>query len=387
METPLFSISGALALTFGLAILVNLIYYLRVYTKLAFAGPAGSGVTRNPADGGTGHGTQNAPVSVIIAARNEADNLRKFLPAVLEQQYPEFEVIVVNDCSYDDSGYILRDFQSRYPHLKVVEIPENDKYKHGKKFAITLGVKAASHEILLFTDADCYPVSEHWIARMQQAYDGDTEIVLGFSPYKKKAGPLNAFIRYETFCTALSYFSFALLGKPYMGVGRNLSYRRSLFFKQKGFATHLHLKSGDDDLFVNKSATSRNTRVAFSAEAHIISDPKRSWNSYFRQKRRHQSVGKYYKRGHKFLLSINPAASILFYALPGILPAFGWELSWVAAAAGVRVLAQYVVYWPAMKKLRSFDLWVFTVLLDIFYHLYMLYLFMRPVSGEQVKWK
>lgn len=362
--------------------LIQLVYSLFIYRKL-FVWRARAETAAEP------------PVSVIIAARNEAENLQKYLPAILEQDYPEFEVIVANDCSYDNTGELLREMKARYPRLRIVDIPENDKYRHGKKFAVTMAVKAAAHDLLLFTDADCHPLSREWIRRMQQGYAGpagkesteETAIVLGASPYAKRRGLLNAFIRYETFYTALNYLSFALAGIPYMGVGRNLSYRRSLFFEQKGFASHLHLKSGDDDLFVNRAARRGNTRIEFSTEAQTMSEPERTWGDFLRQKKRHQSVGKYYKGRHKFLLGLHAAATLLFYACFFLLLGLKWDPVLLFPAAGAKWLLQYIIFRPVMKKTNAGDLWLFLPFFDLAYHIYILLMNLAPGSAENVQWK
>ena len=219
--------------------------------------------------------TVNIPVSVIISARNEANNLTENLPLILEQNYPDFEVIVVNDCSLDDSENVLKEFQLKYPHLKMVTVTEHDRFKTGKKFALTMGIKAAKNEHLLFTDADCQPASADWISRMMASnFSGSTEIVLGYSPYYRTSGFLNSFIRFETLKTAINYLSAALAGNAYMGIGRNLAYTKTLFFKNKGFASHMHVLSGDDDLFVNQNATADNTAIEIHPDAFTFSDAK-----------------------------------------------------------------------------------------------------------------
>lgn len=379
------SLPDLLYLLLLIVTLIQLVYYLFIYGKL-FSWRRQPETATKP------------PVSVIIAARNEAENLQKYLPAILEQDYPEFEVIVANDCSYDNTGELLREMKERYPRLRIVEIPENDKYRHGKKFAVTMAVKAATHDLLLFTDADCYPLSRGWIRHMQQGYSApagiawrgkaqETAIVLGVSPYAKRRGFLNAFIRYETFYTALNYLSFALAGIPYMGVGRNLSYRRSLFFEQKGFASHLHLKSGDDDLFVNRAARRGNTRIEFSPEAQTMSEPERTWGDFLRQKRRHQSVGKYYKGHHKFLLGLHAAATLLFYASFFLLLGMKWDPVLLFPAAGVKWLLQYIIFRPVMKRINAGDLWLFLPFFDLAYHIYILLMNLAPASAENVQWK
>ncbi|MGI4730048.1 MAG: glycosyltransferase, partial [Janthinobacterium lividum] len=248
---------------------------------------------------------QQIPVSVIICARNEAENLRQNLPFILNQNYPDFEVVVVNDCSSDDSSYVLDHFKADHSNLKIVTVSEHRRFKTGKKFALTMGIKAAKNEHLLLTDADCLPASENWIQLMQQCFSAEKEIVLGYSPYKKTSGFLNTFVRFETVKTASSYLAAALKNKPYMGVGRNLAYTKSLFFGAKGFAAHMHVLSGDDDLFINQNANAVNTTVQVDAEAHTFSETKTSLRAYYRQKKRHMGVGKYYKRRNRILLTFD----------------------------------------------------------------------------------
>lgn len=375
MEFELQGLPGLLFLLLIGATLVQLVYYLLIYRKLAFfretAAPNAASV----------------PVSVIIAARNEAGNLENNLPLILQQDYPDFEVILANDRSYDGTADLLKELQNRYSRLRVVNIPEGDKYRHGKKFALTMAIKAAGYDTLLFTDADCKPRSAAWISSMMGGYGADTEIVLGSSPYERGSGLLNAFIRYETFYTAASYLSFALAGIPYMGVGRNLSYKKALFFKHKGFARHLHLKSGDDDLFVNQAANRKNTRIVFSTEGQTLSKAERTWGDFFRQKRRHQSVGKYYKGRHKFLLSLLPVSVILFYICFFSLAFTSGGLVPAGAALCLKWLAQYIIFYRIMKKMDAGDCWPFLPFMDLIYHIYILVMKLAPAAPENVQWR
>ena len=327
------------------------------------------------------------PVSVIICARNEEKSLEKYLPAILEQDYPDFEVVVVNDCSVDDSHMILRGFASLYPHLKVVTINEHERFKHGKKFAVTLGIKAATKEYLLFTDADCLPASKHWIEKMQRHFTDNIEIVLGFSPYTKAPGFLNKLIRFETFKTAINYFSFALSGKPYMGVGRNMAYTKSLFFRGKGFASHMHLTSGDDDLFVNQNANSSNVAIEVHPESHVWSDPKTSFSSYFTQKIRHMSAGKAYKAEHKRMLTFQTGSALLFYVTFIALIALQAQWWMLVSFYLLRLIVQLLVYYPVLKKFNYKDLIWWIPLLDLIFNFYILVLGIVSLFKKKVKWK
>ena len=327
------------------------------------------------------------PLSVIICARNEEENLKKNLPSVLGQDHGNFEVVVVNDCSADDSQYVLRDFSREYANLKVVTINEHMRYKHGKKFAVTLGIKAASHEHLVFTDADCSPASPAWLRRMQQHFSGDTEIVLGYSPYEKRGGFLNRLLRYETFITALNYLSYALQRDPYMGVGRNMAYKKSLFFRGKGFASHMHIPSGDDDLFVNQNATGRNTAIEIHPEAQVWSTPKTTWSDYFRQKLRHMGAGKAYRKRHKQMLTVQAASALAFYMLLGVMILVQAQWWMLLTTFLLRAIAQWVVYGRALKKLSYGDLAAWLPVFDFVYYFYILALSIITLFKKRVQWK
>ena len=327
------------------------------------------------------------PVSVIICARNELENLKKNLSSILDQDYGDFEVIVVNDCSNDGSDWFLRDLSKEYKHLKVVSIHDHLRFKHGKKFAVTLGIKASKNENMLFTDADCNPSSNHWLKRMQSNFSDNTEIVLGYSPYERTPGLLNKFIRFETFFTALNYLSFALAGKPYMGVGRNMAYKKSLFFRGKGFASHMHILSGDDDLFVNQNAHSRNTKIEIHHESQVWSEAKRTFSTYISQKLRHQGAGKAYKKQHKQMLSIQAISGILFYILLFVLIAIQAQWWLITAIYFIRLLIQVIIYVPIFKKLNYPDLILWLPVLDFIYYFYIMALNLIALFKKKVEWK
>src|SRR6478735_11883278 len=244
----------------GLIAIIQLWYYLYFFARLVSYRPT-------PKDA-----SQEYPVSVVICGRNEAENLVNNLPGVLVQDYKTtHEIIFVNDNSIDESKYILEEFQRGFKNLTVIPLKQEAKGIPGKKFPLSVGIKSAKHEIVLLTDADCVPASEWWIEKMQETYDDDTEIVLGYGPYHRKRGLLNKLVRWETFHTALQYLTYALAGRPYMGVGRNLSYKKTVFFRHKGFSAYNHVASGDDDLFINTAATGKNTKINIAKEAFTLS--------------------------------------------------------------------------------------------------------------------
>jgi len=314
--------------------------------------------------------SQQHPVSVIICARDEDENLARNLPGVLVQTYPStYEVVAVNDNSVDDSKYILQELKKTFKSLNVVELTQEAKLISGKKYPLSIGIKESKHEILLLTDADCVPVSEFWIQKMQDAYEDDIEIVLGYGAYQKRPGILNKLIRFETFHTALQYLSYALAGIPYMGVGRNLSYKKGLFFRNKGFSSINHIPSGDDDLFINKVATKNNTAITIDPEAVTRSVPKRSWKEWRNQKTRHYTTAKYYKPKHKFLLGLYVATQFLFYPLFAATIIF-YDWRFAIGLLVIRLLVQGFVLYKSMDKMGEKDLWPWFIALDLWMFLY-----------------
>lgn len=339
---------------------IQLFYYLFFFVRLAFYKAPKREVL------------QQHPVSVVVCARDEAQNLADNLPAVLQQQYSTtYEVVAVNDNSYDDSKYVLDYLSKPFRHLRPIELRQEARLIQGKKFPLSMGIKEARHELLLLTDADCQPATAHWLQLMQHAFTPGIEIVLGYGGYYKKKGLLNKLIRFETFLTALQYFSYALAGLPYMGVGRNLAYKKELFFRNKGFTQHNQLSGGDDDLFINRAANKHNTAVMIHPDAFTYSEAKTSWKAWRSQKARHYTTSKYYKPLHKQLLGLYAASHILFYPLL-IAVAVLVDVKMSAAVFGIRLLVQGIIYYRSMRKLGETDLFWLYPALDFWQWLYYL---------------
>jgi glycosyltransferase involved in cell wall biosynthesis len=353
-----------------LALIIQVFYYLFYFIRLAIYKAKALATY------------QSHPVSVIICARDEAANLVKNLPGSLVQEYrTTHEVIVVNDNSFDDSKYLLEEFQKQFRQLHVVELKQEAKLIPGKKFPLSMGIKAAKYEIVLLTDADCVPASENWIESMQAAYGPQTEIVLGYGAYHKLPGFLNKLVRWETLHSAIQYLSYALAGMAYMGVGRNLSYKKSVFFRHKGFSSHNHVASGDDDLFINMAATANNTTINIQPAAFTLSQPAKTFAEWARQKTRHYSTSKHYKAKHKILLAGYAFTHFLLY--PAILATaifVNWQ--WALLALGVRWLLLFAIFVPVAKKLNEKDLLPLLPFFDIgmffYYFVFSFSIFKKP---------
>lgn len=320
----------------GVLLIVQLIYYLGLYNRIH---------THNLAVGKdeVHFGRELPPLSVVICARNESENLRRNLPAILKQDYPDFEVIVINDASTDESEDLLSELEEEYPNLYHSFTPDSARYISRKKLALTLGIKASKYDWLVFTEADCTPVSDKWLRRIARNFTPSTDIVLGYSGYERGKGWLHKRVSFDLLFTSLRYLGFALAGKPYMGIGRNLAYRKELFFKVKGFSTHLNMQRGEDDLFINQIANENNTRVETSPDSVIRMQPVERYKDWKEEKVSYMATARFYKGSQRWLLGLETATRLFFYVacLSGIV--FG-ILSFHWLAAGLALLLWIVRY-------------------------------------------
>ncbi|ABQ03258.1 glycosyltransferase [Flavobacterium johnsoniae] len=356
-------------------VFIQLFYYLGIFGKFAFAKP--QEVT-----------PKNIPVSVIVCAKNEEENVKKFVPLLAEQNYPDFEIVLIDDASSDETLEVFEEFEQKYPNIRLVKVENNEAFWGNKKYALTLGIKAAKKEYLLFTDADCYPTSKDWITSMTSQFTESKTIVLGYGGYEKRERSfLNKIIRFETVLTAVQYFSWAKAGLPYMGVGRNLAYKKEEFFNVNGFIDHIQVRSGDDDLFINQAANKSNTTISYNPESFTYSNPKESFKDWFTQKRRHISTAEHYKFFDKFQLGLFFCSQLFFFLSVIVLLAF--QFQWIAVVA---ILAtRYTVVWTVIGfsagKLKEKDIKIWFPIVEIALILTQINIFITNIFSKPVYWK
>jgi glycosyltransferase involved in cell wall biosynthesis len=344
--------------------LIQLVIWWVVFGKLARFSPKISVLNKVLPVRNTG----SIPVSVVICARNEAVNLRRHLPGILEQQYDgDWEVVVVDDASEDETPDVLCDFQRQYPRLRVVRV---GKKRHGgKKEAVEQGIEAAAFGYLLTTDADCEPASPYWISRMAATWTEkeDISIVLGYGPLRCGL----EWARFEAVYTAVQYFSCALAGMPYMGVGRNLGFTKKAFGQGGGFSAHRAILSGDDDLLVNAVARTGEVGICLHPASFMRSAGKDDWKSWIRQKRRHTEAGKYYRPLHQMALAICSVSHVLHYFLFVCLLFSGFGTVHAVLWFSLRAASVWWLYRPILRLLGESALFsripVYDALLAVYY--------------------
>ena len=364
-------------IAFGFTALVLLLYYFFLFAKFSFHTPKKIKNAPHP------------PVSIVISSRNEAHHLIKTLPHILSQQYLEYEVVVVNDNSTDETEQVIRDFMVQYPHLKFVNLTSSVTNIQGKKFPLSIGIKSASHEVVLLTDADCIPSSPYWLLNMAKHFRDKTKIVLGYSTYEKKNSLMNLFVHFDNLQTAIQYFSYTLAGIPYMGIGRNLAYTRSLFYEKKGFASHNHIHYGDDEIFINRSATAHNCDIEYFKEAFTVTRYKSGFGSWFRDKLIHAGTKKYFKAKHKFLLNTFSFFTFLFYLFFILTLVFVYKnMIFLLCALGiflVKTALHYVIFGFSARKLEERRVIPYILPFDIFSALISPFIFLSALFSSYKK--
>lgn len=327
---------------FGIVIFVNCAYLL-LFLYLAVSRQKNIKNNRN-----------SLPISVLVYVKNNAERLEKNLNKILEQNYPDFELILINDSSSDNSLEILKAFQKQNQNfpIQISDVHGNETFWGSKKYALTLGIKRTQNECLLFTDADCIPTSKQWIQEMAAGFQDEKEVVLGYSNYKKQKGFFNLILRYDTLLNAIHYLSFANAKMTYMGVGRNLAYTRSVYYENRGFISHVKLPVGDDDLFVNEVATASNISLVWNKEAYIEIEALKSWKDWLNLRKNRAWTFRYYKTKHKILLGIYFLSCFLFWI--GMIGSFffiDWKI--VIALLFIRFSIYYLSIGLLAKKLNA----------------------------------
>ncbi|MDR7208869.1 glycosyltransferase [Flavobacterium piscis] len=356
-------------------VFIQIFYYLGVFGKFAFAKP--QEITPN-----------KLPVSVIVCAKNEEENVKKYIPLLAEQNYPDFEIVLIDDASSDETLEVFEQFENQYPNIRLVKVKNNEAFWGNKKYALTLGIKSARKDYLLFTDADCYPASKDWITAMTSQFTLNKTIVLGYGAHEKiERSLLNKIIRFETLLTAIQYFSWAKTGFPYMGVGRNLAYKKEEFFNVNGFIDHIQVRSGDDDLFVNQAANKANIAIAYTPESFTYSKPKKSYKEWFTQKRRHVTTANHYKFFDKLQLGLFYTSQLFFFLLVIILLAFQFQWIAVLALMATRYTIAWIVVGFSAGKLKENDIKVWFPVVEIMLIFTQINIFITNLFSKPAHWK
>jgi glycosyltransferase involved in cell wall biosynthesis len=327
------------------------------------------------------------PLSIIICAHNEAENLKLNLPYILDQSHQNFEVIIVNDASEDNTLEIIEELKRKHLHLRVVSIAKEEvRTFPGKKFALSKGIAEAQYDNLLLCDADCKPMSPNWASIMASKLNGVYEIIAGFGAYQYERGFLNAFIRWETLHTFLQYSSYAKRGLPYMAVGRNLACKKNILLKAQSHPYWSLTPSGDDDLLVRLMGNKHNYAIVADTNAHTISEAKSTFKDWIAQKQRHLSTGKLYKREIQFLLGTYGFSHGLMWLLVIILWIGGMAYL-ISSLFILRCMLTWSLWAITTENLNQKKMIFWLPICDISWAIYNLFLSPYIFFKTKLKWK
>lgn len=355
-------------------IVIQLCFYLGVFGKFVFDKPKKNS-------------SNNVSVSVLVCAKNEAMNVEKYLPLLAEQDYPNYEIVLIDDASTDETLELFEQFEKKYNNIRIVKVKNTEVFWGNKKYALTLGIKAAKNDYLLMTNADCYPTSKDWIRSMAATFTDEKTIVLGYNQLEKSKSFVNKIIRFENLFSTVSAFSWALAKHPYTGSGKNFGYKKEEFFNVNGFVNHIKIRIGDDALFINETATSKNTTIVYSPESFTGSIPKNTFNDFYNQKRRQVKIATYFKSFDKIQLLFFNITQLLSIVLGLILIISQTEWIIVTSLLSLRYIVSWIIMGLSAKKLKENDLTIWYPIIEIVLIFTQIKASINNLYSKPVHWK
>jgi glycosyltransferase involved in cell wall biosynthesis len=330
------------------------------------------------------------PVSVVICATNERSNLEKNLPRFLEQDYPTFEVIVVNDCSTDDTEALLHALKRKYSNLQISAIEPDKKFRHDRKLGMTIGIKAARFDSILFTEADCEPQNNRWLTTMQQAFTDKTEAAIGYCRSKPRAGGVDKIRRADSLYLALFSLNAAKLGKPYRASIKNMGFSQGMFFRNKGFANYHSYANSEETIFLCRNANAENTSVMLHPDSILVSTQRLTFGQWFLQRCQYASLLSMGKRGRKSI-NVELLSRIFYYLSAATLIAYATLFNSLIMLSGltlfmlIRLISRVAVYRRAQVRLQERKLFWGLMAYDLYSPLLMLVIAIARPNLHKIK--
>jgi hypothetical protein len=292
---------------------------------------------------------------------------------------------VADDNSDDGSDELLEKLTEQHANLRVVKLTQSLNWFKGRKFPLSLGIKSANHDVLLLTDIQFRPAGKNWISELAGSYSENTEIVLGYATYDTSS-KLNKWLRFMAFYDGLVYLSMALSGRTFKGIGSNLSYRKSLFYRHKGFSSHYVINAGDDELFVNRTATGRNVRIQVSGNSMVKSAKPVSLLQWLAKEKTRLSIRRYFKFSHRALISVFSTSTFLFYLIFILLLLLQIQWPVVVGLFAVRFISQMIIFGLAQKRLSEKNLLLLSPFFEVILVLVDLFIWIRLLLSKKSTW-
>ncbi|MCR5820819.1 MAG: glycosyltransferase [Bacteroidaceae bacterium] len=281
------------------------------------------------------------PLTIVIPAHNQAEQLRKHLPAILNQDYEDFEVVVVVIASSDDTVALLEAMEQRYKYLRHTSTPNSAHNISLERLALTLGIRGAQHEWVVVTQANAEPISKNWLYDIATTIrrHPKAELVLGFARYEKHSSNwFDLKIGFYRLWHAIANFDHVEACYPAVrGDGCNMAVRKSLFLSSSCFSETQNLSVGACELMANRLSNKYNTALCMDADAVVVEDKPtpHQWN----QLRLAYCAIRRYQR-HTFIYRLRntvrltwPWIALIFIIIPFIGGGIGLTLSLIHSDA------------------------------------------------------
>lgn len=352
-------------------VLIQLFYYLGVFSSFSFS----KETENNP---------KRIPVSVIVYARNQAEEIKQLLPNLVNQNYHDYELVLVDNASTDETLDVYKEYAQMFSNIRLVRVENIETFWNNKKYAQTLGIKAAKHEYLLFIDAEKNIDNEFWIMSMASNFTLNKTIVIGSSMYIKTKGFLSKISRYDLVFSQLHSFSWTNFGSPFSYFSRNLAYKKEEFYKVNGFITHMNNPLGEREFFINEASKSKNTTFSYSKNSVIYLQPLAKFSEWFKQKKDDDILLSELKFGAKFKIRLFNTSQFLFFIIAIALLIL--QIEWLITT--IIIILRYLICWiiigKTTKKFNQKDLiWMFPFL-ELFKTLTQTNIFVQNIFRKKI---
>lgn len=367
-----------LLVAFLAVVLLQLVYYFYILGSFSFA----KNKKKQP--------VASSKISVLCCFKNNLEDAKKLIPLLLNQKNVAFELVLIDNNSTDDDASInyFEQIEKENANVKLVKVENNEAFWGNKKYALTLGIKAASHEKIAFIEPNYEPASENWLTLLNNTITPEKQIVLGYTAIKKKKNNLkNKIIRFENLLYHMQMFGYVQRKKPTFASNTNLAYTKKTYFDNQGFMNHMKIRLGEADLFVNEAGTKTNTTYTIDAEARVIRKNYKKYSTWLNEIRRRNYTTRFYSKFEQLILNVFLLNKILFYTLLTVLLILQTNLILVGSAALLSVLVSGVTIGYATNKLKEKDLLYWFPFLEIIIVFISLKIKFKNAFIQQDYWK
>lgn len=326
------------------------------------------------------------PISVILYVKNSELYLEKNIDYFINQKYPKFEILLVNNASSDNTDIILEKLSEKHKSLRIINVENNESFWGNKKYTYTLAIKAAKYEHLIFSEIDCKPVSENWIHEINKSFSSKKTIILGYKRLLKTSSLFNLIIRFDNLLESIKSFSFTKINSPYSADSRNYAFTKKDFYRVNGFINHIKIKNGKEDLFVKDAKQKYNSAYTLSDESFVESSKSLSFKEWFLNKKNSNLLKRHYSFKNQFLLNAFSFSKVFLYFLTIILLLIhDWKIILIIFSS--YIIFQSVITFIINRKFKETSIFYLSPILDFLLVLFQISIFISNLISKPPNWR